>query len=278
MRPLPDGQNRAALNPQRDAIKSVTSRQNAFVEALRDIRDDAAGPLLFLEGPRLLEEALKSQLLIERVAFVPALGDLPIVRAACAKAKEKVQITPYVLEGLSDVKTPQGVIAIARKPKTEWGRIVSRAPRPIVILDGIQNAGNAATIVRTAEAAGVAGILTTPGTARLFSPKALRGAMGSSLRVPILEHQLPETLINDLADAGYGLLAASSPQSDSRSFNDVEWRKSWAIVLGQEGHGLSAVWQKAQATLVHIPMEPAVESLNVAAAAALLLYEARRVR
>jgi len=209
---------------------------------------------------------------------VPALTDSPIVQAACAKAKEKVQITPYVLEGLTDVKTPQGVIAIVRKPKTEWRQIHARAPRPIVILDGIQNAGNAATIVRTAEAAGVAGIVTTPGTARLFSPKALRGAMGSSLRVPILEHQLPENLINALADAGYGVLAAASPQADSRSFTAVDWQKSWAIVLGQEGHGLSAVWQKAPTALVHIPMEPSVESLNVAAAAALLLYEARRAR
>ena len=150
----------------------------------------------------------------------------------------------------------------ACKPFTDWARILSGAPRPVVILDGIQNAGNAATIVRTAEAAGAAGILTTPKSARLFTPKALRGAMGSSLRLPILEHQTIDVILQNLAGGQYGILASTSPGAESQSLRDVDWEKAWGIVLGQEGHGISPEWLTAQATAVHIPMESSVESLE----------------
>jgi TrmH family RNA methyltransferase len=278
VRPLLDGHHRTALIFKLEDIKAVTSRQNSYVESLRDLRDATSGDLLFLEGPKLLEEALKSKFAIERLAFVPALINNGLIQTALGLAKERTQITPYVLEGLSDVKAPQGVLAIVRKPYTDWKRLLAGAPRPIVILDGIQNAGNAATIVRTAEAAGAAGILTTPGSARLFSPKALRGAMGSSLRMPILEHQALADILQNLTEARYGILTSASPQAESRSFMDMDWKKAWGIVLGQEGHGVSSEWTAAHATAVHIPMESSVESLNVAAAAALLLYESRRFR
>ena len=259
-------------------IKAISSRQNPFVENLRDLRDDASDELLFLEGPKLLEEALKSHLPIEQLAFVPNLLETPLIQKACALAAEKIQITPYVLRGLSDVEAPQGMIAIVRKPKTDWAQLFAHAPRPLVILDGIQNAGNAATIVRTAEAAGVAGIITTPGSARLFSPKALRGAMGSSLRMPILEHQDIATIAEKLAATSYVILTTSSPAESSIPYTDVDWKKSWGLVFGQEGNGLSQEWEGKLECHVHIPMEANVESLNVSAAAAILLYESRRQR
>ena len=131
-------------------------------------------------------------------------------------------------------------------------------------------------MVRTAEAAGAAGVITTPQSARLFSPKALRGAMGSSLRLPILEHQPISLIAEKLSAAGYRILTTVSPSPDSLSYMDVDWQKAWAIVVGQEGNGLSAEWAGKSQCAVHIPMEAAVESLNVAAAAAILLYEARR--
>jgi len=259
-------------------IKAISSRQNPFVEGLRELRDDPSDDLLFLEGPKLLAEALKSRLLIEKIAFVPALLNTELIQAACAVAKEKTQITPYVLKGLSDVEAPQGVIAITRKPATDWKRLLDQFPRPIVILDGIQNTGNAAAIVRTAEAAGAAGLITTPGSARLFSPKALRGAMGSSLRLPILEHMDSAVIADHLQTAHYGILSSTSPSASSLIYTQVEWSKAWAVVLGQEGQGVSSTWADKQHVAVHIPMVSSVESLNVAAAAAILLYEARRWR
>ena len=97
-----------------------------------------------------------------------------------AVSRRKFQVSETVFEAVSDVKCPQGILAVTGRPRAGWPDLLSRAPAPLVILDGIQDPGNLATIVRTAEAAGAAGVVTTPGTAHLFSPKALRGAMGSA--------------------------------------------------------------------------------------------------
>ena len=205
-----------------------------------------------------------------------------LIKTAAALARQKTQVSPYVLEGLSDVEAPQGVITIARRPVWTWDTLLKRQ-RPdsiskhiLLVLDGIQNAGNAATIVRTAEAAGAAGIITTPGSARLFSPRALRAAMGSSLRLPILEHQPIPLILEKCAAAHYGILVTAAPAKESFAYTEVDWSQAWAIVVGQEGNGLSAEWAGKTQCAVHIPMAAAVESLNVAAAAAILLYEAQR--
>src|SRR5207302_7665867 len=128
---------------------------------------------------------------------------------AQGKAKRKVQVSDSVFKAISDVDNPQGILAIARCPEWSWKDLVDRAPAPLVILDGIQNPGNVATIVRTAEAAGAAGIVTTPGTAHIFSPKALRGAMGSTLRLPCLEHLTIREITKELAKNSILLVAAT---------------------------------------------------------------------
>jgi TrmH family RNA methyltransferase len=148
-----------------------------------------------------------------------------------------------------------------------------------LILDTLQDPGNAASIVRTADAAGAAGVLTTPKTVHLYSPKSLRGAMGSSLRVPILEHVPVEKIVSSLRKAGYQI--ATTPLGSDQKllrYDQLAWDKPWAVVLGQEAKGVSSAWDKAQDACLQIPMKEPVQSLNVAAAAAVLLYEALRVR
>ena len=255
----------------------LSSRQNPTIQALRKRRDDSKRIWIFLEGPRLLAEVLKTHLAIDHLVVVPALFESERVKQAIARAKNVTQITPYVLHTLSDVEAPQGVIALCRRPVWDWSSILSRQPSPVVILDGLQDPGNAAAIARTAEAAGAAGIVTTAGTASLFSSKALRGAMGSTLRLPSIEHQKPEQIIQSLKEAGYGMLGTSVTQ-ESIGYTDVDWSKPWAIVFGQEGQGLSDGWRSALSHTIRIPMKPPVESLNVAAAASILLYEANRQR
>jgi TrmH family RNA methyltransferase len=151
-----------------------------------------------------------------------------------------------------------------------------------LILDGLQNPGNMASIVRTAEAAGAAGIVTTPGTVRLTSAKALRAAMGSSLRFPCLEHVPVEQINDNLSHGGYklyGTLAdAETKIKSSLTCWEVNWTNACAVVLGQEGGGLPASWGMILHDTIVIPMQGKVESLNVAAAAAVILYEAFRQR
>jgi TrmH family RNA methyltransferase len=166
------------------------------------------------------------------------------------------------------------VIAIVAKPVWGWEMLLSKSPAMIVILDVLQDPGNAASILRTAEAAGAAGVVTTPGTVKLYSPKALRSSAGSTLRLPLIEHVPAEDILQKLGSAGYSFLAADG--TAGTLYTGVDWKKPWALILGQEGGGLSSAWKGAALESISIPMKSPVESLNVAAAAAVLLYEARK--
>ncbi len=108
---------------------------------------------------------------------------------------------------------------------------------------------------------------------KLYSPKALRGAAGSTLRLPLIEHVAPEEIVQKLGAAGYSFLAAEG--SAGTPYHDIDWRKPWALILGQEGGGVSEAWKGPSTQYVSIPMKSPVESLNVAAAAAILLYSAK---
>ena len=173
------------------------------------------------------------------------------------------------------------MLAILKKPVSSWPDLVKGSPRPLVVLDGVQDPGNLAAILRTSEASGASGIVTTPGTARLFSPKALRGAMGSSLRLPILEHQPLTDISKELKQAGYQLVGTASGDGMAlpcQNYAQFDWTPPLAIILGHEGQGLAKAWSAHLNAAVHIPMASPVDSLNVASAAAVLLYESHRRR
>jgi TrmH family RNA methyltransferase len=258
----------------------ISSRQNPLVKELQAIRDDRQSPWMFLEGPRLVEEVTRSHQPVEILVWTTAAEADPVVSAVQAKAKRLCRVANTVFEAVSDVKSPQGVLAIVKRPVWQWDDLLRKTPLPILILDGVQDPGNMATILRTAEAAGAAGIVTTEGTARLFSPKALRGAMGSTLRLPILEHQELEGISRELTKAGYALVGTASQTLEGSviSYSQFDWTRPSALILGHEGQGLSKSWSRHITSVVHIPMQSPVESLNVAAAAAVLLYESRRQR
>lgn len=264
------------------AAPVLSSRQNPLVKILKDRRDDSSSGFLFLEGPHLIDEALKSRLEIETLVLSEKAVRSGAVDKARRKAERTLHVTESVFEALSDVRSPQGVLAFARARTWTWSDLTRSTPALLVILDGIQDPGNAASILRTAEAAGGAGVITTKETARLFSPRALRAAMGASLRLPILEHQPFATIVHELGKAGYSLLAAQMERSANaagpiaQSLWAMDWKRPWALVLGQEGSGLSAEWPEPFQHVVSLPMKAPVESLNVAAAAAVLLYESRR--
>jgi TrmH family RNA methyltransferase len=132
----------------------ITSRQNPLIQDLRDRNDPAVAKGLFLEGLHLLEEALKAGMPIHHLVVVPALAEMDLVRRAMSKAKRTTQVSAYVMKALSEVESPQGVIAICARPQWDWSVLVSHPPSPLVILDGIQDPGNVAAILRTAEDSG----------------------------------------------------------------------------------------------------------------------------
>jgi len=261
-------------------IQRITSRQNPLVEEIVEIRKGKDNRRIFLEGEHLIQEAVSSGLVLETFVMYGADSTTPGSKPVTPPvAKTILEVTASVMNLLSDVATPPGQIAIATRPQRGWDSLFKNELPLLVVLDGLQDPGNAAAIVRTAEAAGVSGVVTTPSTAKLFSPKALRGAMGSSLRVPILEHQPVATILMQLQAQGCPLFAADAERPDVPfiRYTELPGKTAIALVFGQEGRGLSEVWGTA-VQRVSIPMKKPVESLNVAAAAAILLYEIARQR
>jgi RNA methyltransferase, TrmH family len=250
------------------------------LKEIQTIRDSRESPLLFLEGPRLIQEALLANFSLEILIISQDFPETAFLAPIRSRSKRQFVVSESVFRVVSDLETPQGVLGICRRPSWTWDDIGKRMPLPLVIFDGIQDPGNAASIMRTAEAAGTSGIVTTPGTARLYSPKALRGAMGSTLRVPVLEHCSIEDIAAQLKKLKCGLLMSRVPQKADNPvlYTKIDWKAPQAILLGQEAKGVSLAWNARPHQTVTLPMQPPVESLNVGAAAAILLYESARQR
>ncbi len=260
----------------------ITSRDNERVRRARTVREGKAADEIFIEGVRLCEEAASAKLLINE-----AFHTLEILRdergARLLDGLEKggaraTVVSEKVFVSLSDTKTPQGIVVIAARPQT-GASVLEQALKNdslIVILHRLNNPSNAGAILRTAEAAGAAGIISTAGTTDLFSAKALRGAMGSSFRLPVWEGtEFTEAL--KWCNAR-GLSTICADVRASRSHTQFDWTQPRALIVGAEASGLSDDELAQADEALKVPMRPPVESLNVAVAAAIILYEAARQR
>jgi TrmH family RNA methyltransferase len=269
-----------ALDPR------ITSRRHPLVARLRAAARREGGDVL-LDGPHLLDEALRSDAragagrctLLAVVVTQAALERAEIARScdAAASAGVPVHIVPDALaDAISPARSPTGVVALAEVRPGDLDEVVAGVAPLLVVLAGVQDPGNVGTIVRTTEAAGASGVVLLSGTADPLGWKALRGSMGSALRVPV--HRAPDTsdVLSALRARGLQLVAAESTPTGRVGSQDL--RRPTALIVGAEGQGLPAAVAAGADAVVRIPLEARVESLNVAVATALLLFEARRQR
>jgi TrmH family RNA methyltransferase len=257
----------------------IKSRKNPLAQRARAVREGRERDSIFVEGVRLCEEALGAGLSFDFVLFAPSLEEdargarlLSSLREVCARV---VAVSEGVLESVSDTKTPQGVVALARRPQSgsEVLERVTRTPL-VVILHRANNPSNAGAALRVAEAAGATGVIATRGSADLFSPKALRGSMGSAFRVPVwLNAGFEEALA---WCAARGIRTAATDLKADRAHTEFDWTRPRAVVLGPEAGGLDEEEARACDESLRIPMREPVESLNLATALAVILYEAAR--
>jgi TrmH family RNA methyltransferase len=264
-----------------DSIR-VTSRDNSLLRRARAVRDGKITESIFVEGLRLCEEAPSSELKIEAVIYseeiarkeraAQLIGKLGNVCEKLASVSEKL------LASISYTKTPQGIVVLASRPANDEASFEAKQPDSplLVVMHGINNPVNVGAILRTSEAAGVAGAIATANTSDPFSPKALRGAMGSAFRLPIWMGANYADVLAWCAERGIRTISAD-PES-SKAFTEVDWRGPRALIVGPESSGLSSEEIAAADEAVRIPMKGSVESLNVAVAAGILLYEANRQR
>ena len=263
-----------------------------------------------VEGVRLVEEALRSGYPIEAVLFSES-GERHHERLAPFIGRPEfafptLRTTDRLFEGLADTEHPQGVAALVQPRTTsldELLRTPASACAPLlVVLAGVQDPGNVGTILRTAAAFGATGAITAAsgqsGTASPFSPKALRASAGAALHLPILPGMSLPILLAQLKVANVRTLASSaheaSPSVVGAQFIapnsyasiiapplspwEVDWCQPVALLVGNEGAGLPEEVERSADARIRIPMASGIESLNAAAAAAVLFYEAARQR
>jgi TrmH family RNA methyltransferase len=209
------------------------------------------------EGFHLLEEALAARREIGAVIVSEAAREIPSL-------PQTRVVSEKTFRDLSSTESPQGVIALVRPPAWTLDQILSGCAL-VVVLDGVQDPGNAGAILRAAEAFGATGAVFLKGTVNPFNPKCLRGSAGSVFRLPIVMD----------ADLGGLRLYAAMPRAQ-QTVEETDFRGPCGIVIGSEGHGLSAALE-TRVMGVRIPTS-GVESLNAAVAAGIMLYEARRQR
>jgi RNA methyltransferase, TrmH family len=260
----------------------ITSRDNSLLRQARAVRDGKEDKFIFIEGLRLCVEALKSKLELEAVIASEELISKPQAAEAFAeisKAAARVgTVSEKLLESISYTKTPQGIVVLARRPEASQQRLEVSVTNHalLVVLHQINNPVNVGAILRTAEGAGATGIITTRNTSDPFSPKSLRGAMGSAFRLPIWRNADFEDAISWCRTRGINLVATDV--AADLKHTDWDWKRASALLLGPESTGLTDDELRATDRSVRIPMQGEVESLNVSVAAGIILYEAARQR
>ncbi len=261
------------------APELIRSRANPHYRRFRQSKERGSDDLCFLEGPKLLHEALSVGLEIAEVALSPhAESGERMRRLLPTLAERRVPVRRMeasLVASLSEVEASQGVVALARRPAFAEERLFEGVPL-IVVAVGIQDPGNLGGLLRTAEAAGASGAYLTEGTSDPFSWKALRGSMGSAFRVPHVRGVAAVEAIARLRRRGITVVATAA--SGGRPYDEADWRRPVALLLGNEGAGLSEPLVRQADAVVSIPLGGRVESLNVGVAAGLLLFEATRQR
>ena len=214
------------------------------------------------EGAHLLEEALAAKC---------EVGAVIVAESARVNYPDARVVSEKTFRELASTETPQGVIALVRPPVSALDQMTFGDDPLVVVLDGVQDPGNAGAIVRAAEAFGASGVVFLKGTVNPYNPKCIRGSAGSVFRVPLIASVDADEILRHPEIAWY----AATPRARKLA-SDAGLAAPCGIIIGSEGHGVSPVLG-ARATGLRIPTS-GVESLNAAVAAGILLYEARRQR
>ncbi|MDR1574204.1 MAG: RNA methyltransferase, partial [Clostridiales Family XIII bacterium] len=268
----------------------LTSADNKTVKLARRLLTKKGRDRLGLypvEGPKLLSEALDRNAEIsfaffceERAegaasgaAFVPPQNRALAERVARVGA-DVFSTTERVFHSIADTETPQGVLAAVRKPACGAAELFARDGANVLVLDRIQDPGNVGSLIRTADAAGFGGVLVVGESCDPYGPKAVRAAAGALFRIPVLSVRDADEAVRLLAAAGKR--AAVADARGQTSCYEADLSRDLAFVIGNEGRGPSKDFLDAASLVVRIPMPGGAESLNAAAAAAVLLFESVR--
>lgn len=228
-----------------------------------------------LEGVHLIQEALQAGIHIHTILYSLEKKFPVELSRMTSLVTEWIGVSEAVLTKCSDTQTPQGVVAVTEKLKWTLQSFMEKENGLVIAIDGVQDPGNLGTIIRSADAVGATGIILGRGTVDLYNSKTVRATMGSMFHLPIVEGDLVE-LLPEASKQGIQLISASL--TANRSCYEVDMTGATWFIVGNEGSGISAEIESLVSQKVIIPMPGRAESLNVAMAATVLLFEAARQR
>lgn len=255
----------------------LTGLQNPLVKAAAELKQkkyrQQRGEFL-AEGLRTVEEAVAFK--AAQQIFYTATEDertLQLLEQAAFMQLKLTCVSEAVMKKIADTETPQGIIAVCRMQEQPLEQLLASG-KLLLVLDRVGDPGNIGTMLRTADAAGVGGIILLKGTADIYAPKTVRSSMGSLFHVPVLSGVAEQEFIDNAKKAGYQLLVTALDGADNLYQADLKGRL--AFVMGNEAGGVSASLLQQADKRVFIPMRGKAESLNVAMAAGIVMFEAMR--
>ena len=235
---------------------------------------------MLLDGAHLVRDAAAAGITLLVAAVTPAALENDELQALVSdlggRGVEVMLVSAPVMDAISPVRSSSAIVALAERPALSTDACYDGAVPLVVVAVDVQDPGNVGAIVRVAEAAGGTGLVAAAGSASPFGWKALRGSMGSTLRLPVVAGVTADEAV--AIGRGRGCRIVAAVPRDGRSIFDADLAGPLVILIGGEGRGLPEPLVEAADERVTIPMQPPVESLNAAVTAALLLYEARRQR
>jgi RNA methyltransferase, TrmH family len=260
-------------------MQRISSRRNPLVNQYRDVARGKNSNLLLLDGAHLVSAALAANIRVRHIVVSADALDRPDVRAIVdlidTHQTAFAAASASVVSAMSPVRQPSGIVAIAERPSWRDEDLFPSIALVVIAAD-VQDPGNIGAITRVAEAGGANGVIAAGASADPFGWKALRGSMGSALRLPIAVQKNAYLAVDNARKNGCEVIAAMP--SGGVSLFELRLSEAVAFLVGGEGGGLAADLSAAADVRVSIPMKHPVESLNTAVAAALLVYEACRQR
>lgn len=257
----------------------ITSASNAQIKHVINLLNKAKyrreQKAFVVEGIRMVQETPSDRL--EKIYVSESYIKEHKSVAGMKEGSPKLEVvSDSVFKQMSDTKTPQGVLAVVRIMQYALADVIGKEDALVLVCEDIQDPGNLGTILRTGEGAGVSGVIMTTNTVDIYNPKTIRSTMGSLYRVPfVVVENLSET-IKQMQLLGIKVYAAHL--NGNNSYVEEDYTGKSAFLIGNEGNGLKEETAAMADTLIRIPMEGSVESLNAAISSAILMYEAHRQR
>lgn len=243
----------------------ITSKDNETIKEIKKLKEKKYRKEKFIvEGIKMIEEAIQYNANIELVVYREKF-DISNINLNGIKT---IEVTENIFNTLTEVVSPQGILAIIRK--NEDSQKIDFSNEFIIALDGIQDPGNLGTIIRTADAANLKQIIVSKDTVDTYSPKVIRATMGAIFRVNVIEVENLQKELENMKKEGFKIITTSL-QTD-KSMYDIDYKKS-VVVIGNEANGVSDEVYEVSNTRVKIPMPGKAESLNASIASAVMMYE-----